>query len=473
MSTDLRILVDRSEVLKLARDAIGGRAPWVVGGTVRDLLMEKPVLDLDLVVAEDARAAARELADAVDGHVFSLSDRFGAWRVISRDRSWQADITPMRDGSIEADLALRDFTVNAMAVPLLSGEPLLDPHGGREDLDRRLIRVVSENAYRDDPLRTLRMARLACELGFSVDPSTRNLAAVDAAEIAGTAPERVFYEFRRLLVADEVLRGIELMDEAGLVSVLLPELGEQKGVEQNPYHHLDVWGHTLAVMEALIELERDPDRVFGDQSARLTAELQRPLADGLTRGQALRFAALVHDIGKARTRRVNDEGRVLFIGHDQLGAEMVEALCRRLRTSTELSDYLAAITRHHLHLGFLVHERPLSRRHVYRYLRICEPIELEVTVLSVADRLATRGERTRQEAIDSHLELARELVGEALEWRARGAGEPLVRGDDLIAELAIEPGPRVGELLELVREAEFAGEISSREDALRLARAAL
>ena len=152
---------------------------------------------------------------------------------------------------------------------------------------------------------------------------------------------------------------------------------------------------------------------------------------------------------------------------------MVEALCRRLRTRTELSDYLAAITRHHLHLGFLVHERPLSRRHVYRYLRICEPIELEVTVLSVADRLATRGERTRQEAIDSHLELARELVGEALEWRARGAGEPLVRGDDLIAELAIEPGPRVGELLELVREAEFAGEISSREDALRLARAAL
>jgi putative nucleotidyltransferase with HDIG domain len=260
------------------------------------------------------------------------------------------------------------------------------------------------------------------------------------------------------------------MNAAGLVSVLFPELEEQKGVEQNPYHHLDVWGHTLAVLDSLIELERDPVAAFGDSSEPLAAELERPLADDLTRGQALRLAALLHDIGKARTRRVTEDGRVLFIGHDELGAEMVESLCRRLRTSVELSDYLAAITRHHLRLGFLVHERPLSRRHIYRYMRACEPIELEVTVLSVADRLATRGQRTRQEAVDAHLELARELVGEGLEWRAHGLAEPLVRGDELMRELGLEPGPRVGGLLEVLREAEFAGEISSREDALDLAR---
>jgi hypothetical protein len=178
----------------------------------------------------------------------------------------------------------------------------------------------------------------------------------------------------------------------------------------------------------------------------------------------------MHDIGKARTRRVTEEGRVLFIGHDTLGAEMVAEISRRLRTSVELSDYLAAITRHHLRLGFLVHERPLTRRHVYSYMRACEPVELEVTVLSVADRLATRGERTRQEAVDAHLGLARELLGEALEWRAQGLVEPLVRGDELMQELGLEAGPRVGELLELLREAQFAGEVSSREAALDLAR---
>ena len=149
---------------------------------------------------------------------------------------------------------------------------------------------------------------------------------------------------------------------------------------------------------------------------------------------------------------------------------MVASLCRRLRTSVELSDYLAAITRHHLHLGFLVHERPLTRRQVYAYMRACEPVELEVTVLTVADRLATRGERTRQEAVDAHLELARDLVGEGLEWRAGGPAEPLVRGDELMRELGLEAGPRVGELLELLRESQFAGEVSSREEALDLAR---
>jgi putative nucleotidyltransferase with HDIG domain len=287
------------------------------------------------------------------------------------------------------------------------------------------------------------------------------------------APERVFYEFRRLLVSDSVMRGIELMDAAGLVSVLLPELEEQKGVEQNPYHHLDVWGHTLAVLESLLEFERDPGTVFGDLSEQLVAELERPLADDLTRGQALRLAALLHDIGKARTRQVTDEGRVLFIGHDKLGAQMIEALCRRLRTSVELSDYLAAITRCHLILGFLVHERPLSRRHVYHYMRACEPVELEVTVLTVADRLATRGERTRQEAVDAHIDLARELLTEGLAWRRSGPAEPLVRGDELMKELGLEAGPRVGEALEVLREAQFAGEVSSREEALDLARRSL
>jgi hypothetical protein len=148
----------------------------------------------------------------------------------------------------------------------------------------------------------------------------------------------------------------------------------------------------------------------------------------------------------------------------------VTALCRRLRTSVELSEFLAAITRHHLRLGFLVHERPLSRRQIYRYLRACEPVELEVTVLSVADRLATRGERTRQETVDVHLDLARELAGEALVWRERGPAEPLIRGDELMRELGLQAGPRIGELLELLREAQFAGEVNSRETALDLAR---
>ena len=293
-----------------------------------------------MVVPGDAEAAATDLARRVRGHAFSLSDRFGAWRVIDRDRRWQSDITPIRGGSIEADLALRDFTINAMAVPLLAGEPLHDPHGGAADLDARLLRVVAESSYSDDPLRTLRMPRLACELELEVEERTRTLAARHSAAIAAVSPERVFYELRRLIVCDQVMRGLELMDDAGLVAQLLPELEQLKGVQQNPYHHLDVWGHTLAVLEAMLELERDPEKVLGEHAEAVTAELARPLADDLTRGQALRLSALFHDIGKPRTRTVAGE-RVMFIGHDEVGAAMTHELCERLRASGALADYLA------------------------------------------------------------------------------------------------------------------------------------
>ena len=159
-----------------------------------------------------------------------------------------------------------------------------------------------------------------------------------------------------------------------------------------------------------------------------------------------------------------------FIGHDEAGAGLARAALTRLRASERLRAHVAALARHHLRLGFLVRERPLSRRTVYRYLRACEPVAADVTVLSVADRLATRG-RGAERAIPAHLELARELLGEALRWREDGPPVPLLRGDELARELGLAPGPLLGELLEGLREAQFAGEVTERGEAIAYARA--
>jgi putative nucleotidyltransferase with HDIG domain len=261
------------------------------------------------------------------------------------------------------------------------------------------------------------------------------------------------------------------MEELGLVAVALPELGALRGVEQNVFHHRDVHGHTLEVLDAVVRLEADASPL-GEHAGAVQALLAEPLADELTRGGGMRFAALLHDAAKPATQGRRPDGRVTFVGHDAEGAQLArDVLKGRLRASQRLADYVAALTLHHLRLGFLVHERPLSRRAVHRYLTATEPYSAEVTVFTVADRLATRG-KNAEPAIAAHLELARAVLGPALERRTAPRPEPLVRGDELAAELGVR-GPQIGRLLAELEEAQYAGEIRTREDALSLARSLL
>jgi len=458
----------------LARDALAGGDGWIVGGTVRDALLGRPLVDLDLAVPGNPEPAARALGRAANGAVFRLSEQFGAWRVHGRDDGFTFDVSPLQGATIEEDLARRDFSVNAIAVPLAGGQPV-DPTGGLPDIERRTLRVlggdsVETSSYASDALRPLRLARLATELSFAPDARTERLTLEAAHDVTRASPERIFAELRRIVVADRAVEGLELCDRLGLTAAVLPELSALHGVEQSAYHHLDVHGHTIEVLREQIAIERDPEPVFGaDLAPRMAAVLAEPLADELTRAGALRFAALLHDIAKPATRRELDGGRVSFIGHDAVGEEVIDGICRRLRTSERLREFLGANARHHLVLGFLVHQRPLSRAAVYRYLCTTSPVEVEVTVLSCADRLATRG-RKAEPAIQKHLDLARELMAAALEWRAIGPPKPAIKGNRLARELGIEPGPELGELLSALAQARYTGEASTPEEAIAYAR---
>jgi len=460
------------DLLATARGALGDAPVWLVGGAVRDRLLGRPTTDLDLAVAGDVEAVARTLARAARAAVFPLSEDFGAWRVVARRGGWRADLSPLLGETIEQDLAQRDFTVNAIAEPLAGGEPV-DPTGGRADLAAKRLRMVAPEAFAADPLRVLRLPRFACELGLQPDEATVAAAARHASGLAGVAAERVFAELKRIVAAPDPVAGVELTERLGAVEVVLPELAALRGVEQSAYHHLDVHRHTLAVLEETVALERDPAAVLGGEHGdALAALLAEPLADELTRGTALRFGALLHDVAKPQTRAVGDDGRVSFFHHDAQGAELARSILARLHASERLRAHVAALTRHHLRLGFLVRARPLTPRLEYRYLKACAPVEVDVTLLSVADRLATRGRRSEQ-AIAKHLELARELVGPALAWREHGPPPALVRGDELADALGIARGPRLGTLLAELEEAAYAGEVATREQAVAYARTLL
>ena len=260
------------------------------------------------------------------------------------------------------------------------------------------------------------------------------------------------------------------MEVHGLTAVVLPELVALRGVEQSVYHHADVHDHTLEVLEAAATLERDPAALgLGPCSEPVRELLAEPLADDLTRGGALRWAALLHDAAKPLTQARRSDGRVTFVGHDTEGATLARTVLRRLRASERLAAHVAALVAHHLDLGFLVHERPLSRRAVWRYLRATAPVSADVTVFTVADRLATRG-RNADAAIAAHLELAQEMLGYAFAEREHGRPAPLVRGDELVREAGVPPGPALGRILAQLEEDRFAGELSTREEAFRRAR---
>ena len=460
-----------SPLVAVARRALAGGDPaWIAGGAVRDAALGRDVTDLDLAVAGDPAAAARAIAGAGDGHAFELSAEFATWRAVARDGAWQVDATALRGETIEADLGARDFTLGAVAVPLAGGDPI-DPHGGLADIERGILRVVSDASFAEDPLRLLRAPRLAAELELEVDPGTRALARSEAGNATDAAGERQLAELRQMIAGPDPLRGVELLDDLGLTAAVLPELEALHGVEQGPNHHLDVYGHTIAVLEQTLAVEADLDRFAGDRAAEAGELLAEPLADEFTRGAALRLGALLHDIAKPQTRGERN-GYVTFIGHDKLGAEMISEICSRLRASRALTDHLRALTLHHLRLGFLVHEAPLPPRRVHEYLRATEPVTADVTLLTVADRLSARGGGpfATEDAIEAHLSLAREMLAAALDWRRDGQPEPLVRGDELAAELGIEPGPELGEILAELEAAQYAGEIVTPRQALARAR---
>jgi putative nucleotidyltransferase with HDIG domain len=457
-----------------AREALAGEERvWVVGGAVRDALLGEQVLDADLAVPPGReREAARAIAKQAGGVAFPLSERHATWRAVMEGGTageWHVDVTALRAEDIGSDLRLRDFTVNAIAVPLAGGEPV-DPTGGVADAQARSLRVVAPGSLEDDPLRLLRAARIAARHDLELEPGTAKLIRSQATLAGEAAGERQLAELRAMLGGPQPLRSLELLDELGLTAVVLPELEATRGVAQNPNHHLDVHGHTLQVLEEWLGIERDLAGFAPGLADDVAAMLAEPLADEMTRGDALRFGALFHDLGKPDTR---DEqgGYVTFIGHDRTGAEIIAGICRRLRTSRALSAHLQGLALHHLRLGFLVHERPLSRAKLYEYLSSTEPVSADVTLLSAADRLAARGSGpiASPEMVEAHLDLAREVLPEALAWH-RDPPRPPLSGDELADELGLEPGPRMGEILEGLRAAAFAGETPDRDAALALAR---
>jgi len=456
-----------SAVLDELRPLIGDGEAHFVGGCVRDVRLGRPLVDVDVVVPGDPAPAARRLARATGGSPFALSETHGAWRVVLDGRT--IDVTARRGGDIVADLGERDFTVNAMAIPVNgAGEDVVDPFGGLSDLADGRLRLVSDRVFTDDPLRLLRLARIAHELGFEVDPDAERLARRDAHLADRAAGERIYAEVRRLLAPEHPDAAVRLLDGLGVLEVILPEAGPMHGCEQSPFHHLDVFEHTLQVLDAAADIAAHPEHYLPQHADRLRVAMDEPVGDELDARTALRLAALFHDIEKPSTRTVSADGRVGFMGHDRKGAATTRRILRRWRAATSTIRFCMLLVAEHLRLGFMVHDRPLGRREAYRYLRATQPHVEASVVISLADRFATRGVRARQAYVRAHAETADELLALVSELEAEERA-PLLRGDE-IAELTGAEGARIGELVDALAEEQAAAAVTTRDEAVAFVR---
>ena len=451
-----------SEVLDELGRLVGDDGAYFVGGCVRDVRLGLPVTDVDVVVPGDPATVARRLARETGGSPFALSEAHGAWRVVLDGRT--LDITAQRGGDILADLGERDFTVNAMAIPVDGETGVVDPFGGLGDLAEGRLRLVSDRVFTDDPLRLLRLARIAHELGFEVDPDAERLARRDAHLADRPAGERIFAEVRRLMTPDHPDAAVRLLDGLGVLDVILPEAAPMHGCEQSPFHHLDVFEHTLQVLDASADIAAHPEHYLPRHAESLRAALDRTVGDELDARTALRLAVLFHDIEKPSTRTVSDDGRIGFMGHDRKGAETAARILKRWRAATSTIRFCALLVAEHLRLGFMVHDRPIDRRDGYRYLKATTPHTHASVVVSLADRFATRGVRARQAYVRAHTQTADELLQVVAELESEDR-EPLLRGDE-ISEMTGATGPRIGQLVDALAEEQAAGAVTTRDEAV-------
>ena len=425
---------------------------YLVGGILRDALLgrEDKSPDFDFCLKRGAVNFGRKLAGSMGAGFVVLDKEHGASRLVKKTARGflTLDFADFRGASLEIDLLHRDFTINSLAAELedivsqdnLSGS-LIDPHGAQRDLKAKVIRVISRESFSEDPLRILRAFSLSSRLRFIIDKETRRLAEKQKEGLRKVSAERIRDELFKILAAKDSHDFIVALDRSKILELIFPELLPLRGIGQGPYHHLDVWGHSL---ETLKQTDILLEELRGHRE--IKSYLALCLCAQRNRGQTLKLAALLHDLGKPATMRRQDR-KITFHGHERVGAGIMAEIGRRLKLSGEELGSLRRIILCHLRPGFLSDLKVLTARAKFRFFRDAGEEAINVLLLSVADQRATKGRlatpasRRRQEK--TAFTLAREY------FRRQKEEKParLVNGDELMSRFKLGPSPLIGKIL--------------------------
>jgi len=447
---------------------------YLVGGALRDLILKrkKENPDFDFCLKIGSLNFGRRLAQELRAAFVVLDEEHAACRLVKRieDKLYTFDFTDFRAAVLEKDLLHRDFTINSMALELVnvfSGKDLngliIDPYFGRDDLGRKIIKVTGKSSFREDPLRILRAFSFSCMLDFSLDKETLRLAKKDKNRISSVSSERVREELFKVFDSSTAYASLVILDKLKILEIIFPEIKPMRGIGQGPYHHLDVWQHTLETLNQfeliLKAVKQNPD---------INSYLEEEVSGLRKRSSLLKLACILHDVGKPAALR-REKGRIIFHGHERVGLGLTRIISRRLKLSNDEGRSLERIVLWHLRPGYLADNPHPTQRAIFRYFRDTGTDALAVLLLSLADQRATKGPLTTALSRVRHEKTVKSLIRKLLKKKKENKAARLLNGNDIMGKFKLPASPLIGIILEALEEAQAIGKIKDKKAALELA----
>ncbi|MDI6687488.1 MAG: HD domain-containing protein [Desulfobacterales bacterium] len=444
---------------------------YLVGGSIRDLLLGLSPIDYDIAVLGNPEQFAKNIASKTSGRIVRMGKPgHMIIRVVSGNKIF--DISSINDVSIEEDLNKRDFTINALAYSLSSGK-IIDPFGGIQDLTDKKISAVSKQVFIKDPIRMIRAYRICAALDFKIDPQTFSAIKKDVKLIKNSAGERVRTEFFKILRSYKAYYYLSQMANAGLLCEIFPELNTLKECMQNKYHSYDVFDHTMKAFCCL-------EKILNDYSGYIPETYNQNIKQlNKNKGYLLKLAILLHDIGKPAARSIDNQGNIHFYGHGKKGADMANKISKRLKLSNDERYYIDFIVRNHIRPLFLFmsHQKKiLTKKSMTRFFIKYGNNAPALLLHTIAD-IQGKGnkedvspvcvQRTGRDA--AFIEFAKNMVHDFFsDFMRERTKPPLITGYDLIHEFGLTPSPLFKKILKIVQEERLSNKINTRQEALRL-----
>ncbi|MCD7878705.1 MAG: HD domain-containing protein, partial [Candidatus Gastranaerophilales bacterium] len=440
---------------------LNGVKAYIVGGFIRDILMDIESPDRDLIVCGcSAEEFSKDIASKLNAHNIELDKVNKIYRVVLEDKINYIDITEPIENDFEKDIKRRDITINAIAYDIESS-CFIDLAGGIEDIKNRKIRGITEKNFEDDPLRLLRIFRFYSKTGFEIDEELIQIAKKLIKSINIPAKERITTELLKLFEGEYCAQALIKLDETGLLEEIFPIYKDVKKIPPNSHHHLDLLHH-------LIETVNQIEIIYKNSEPEIKKYLEIKKYGNVKQSAFLKLAGFLHDIGKPYCWTIEEEThRHRFIQHDSIGAKLVVPILKELKFSKKQTEYIKNLIKYHIYPSSLVSAPDVSEKAFLKFYRKTDGYVIDVIILAMADRLSARGEQVTNEMVENNISNLTKLLNNYVEQKNQiKPVEKLLDGHQIMELLNIEQGPKLGKIIYELKEAQIAGDVNTKQEAI-------